>query len=144
MPTIYIRYVTQAELPKNAPANKEITGSFAPHGINGVSIAVALAEGAALQGLFLVILGAAGAYSSWCIQAAGAGILLRNWRKLIPIGILSGIWLILSLAAGAFQLGLWMVLGSTVFGLLLAWGGRRTDFGRQSLSQIFGLYRINR
>ena len=37
-----MRVPTQLASAKKAPENKAITGSFAPHGINGVSIAVAL------------------------------------------------------------------------------------------------------
>ena len=40
MPTKYIRGPTQASSAKNAPTKRAITGSFAPHGMNGVSIAV--------------------------------------------------------------------------------------------------------
>ena len=42
IPTKYIAAPTQALSPKNTPANSAITGSFAPQGIKGVSIAVAL------------------------------------------------------------------------------------------------------
>ena len=42
IPTRYIVGPTQEASAKNAPANSAITGSFAPHGINGVSMAVAL------------------------------------------------------------------------------------------------------
>ena len=42
MPTRYIVGPTHAASAKNAPANNAMTGSFAPHGIKGVSMAVAL------------------------------------------------------------------------------------------------------
>ena len=42
MPAKYIEVPTQALSAKKTPANNEITGSLAPQGINGVSIAVAL------------------------------------------------------------------------------------------------------
>ena len=42
MPTKYINVPTQGVSGKNAPTNNAITGSLAPHGINGVSMAVAL------------------------------------------------------------------------------------------------------
>ena len=42
IPTKYIDTPTQRLSPKNAPANNEITGSFAPQGIKGASIAVVL------------------------------------------------------------------------------------------------------
>ena len=40
IPTRYIVAETHQASAKNAPANNAITGIFAPHGINGVSIAV--------------------------------------------------------------------------------------------------------
>ena len=42
IPVKYISVLTQPALSKKAPANKEITGIFAPQGINGASMAVAL------------------------------------------------------------------------------------------------------
>ena len=42
IPTKYIRVPTQLASLKNAPAKRAITGSFAPQGIKGVSIAVVL------------------------------------------------------------------------------------------------------
>ena len=41
IPAKYISVPTQLALLKNAPANRPITGSFAPQGIKGASIAVA-------------------------------------------------------------------------------------------------------
>ena len=41
IPTKYINVPTHVASAKNTPANKAITGNFAPHGINGVNIAVA-------------------------------------------------------------------------------------------------------
>ena len=42
IPTKYISGLTHVESGKNAPTKSAITGSLAPHGINGVNIAVAL------------------------------------------------------------------------------------------------------
>ena len=42
IPERYITVLTQPAPSKNAPAKRAITGIFAPHGINGESIAVAL------------------------------------------------------------------------------------------------------
>ncbi len=105
----------------------------------GASLAVALADGAALQGFLIFLLGLAGAVSGWMIQGAGIGMLLADRRKCLPGLVLGGIWLLLSLFAGAFTLGFWMVLGLLLAGVLLGWGGRRTALGRQILSQTLGL-----
>ena len=42
MPARYMVGPTQLSSRKKAPANSAITGSFAPHGMNGVSMAVVL------------------------------------------------------------------------------------------------------
>ncbi len=42
IPTKYMSVPTHDASGKNAPTNNAITGNFAPHGMNGVSIAVAL------------------------------------------------------------------------------------------------------
>lgn len=107
----------------------------------GASLAVALAGGAALQVLLIILLGAFGAVSGWVIQDVGAGILLGSRKKLLPGLALSVIWLVLSLLAGAFSVGAWMLLGLWLAGLLLAWGGRRTELGRQTLTQVLGFER---
>ena len=41
MPTKYIIVPTQLAFGKKAPLNRAITGSLAPHGMNGVNMAVA-------------------------------------------------------------------------------------------------------
>ena len=105
----------------------------------GAGIAVALTQGAALQIFLMILMGALGAVSGWIIQSAGAGILLSSKEKTTPGLILCGIWLIVSIFAGAIDIGLIMCFGLLVAGILLAWGGRRTPIGRQILSQVLGL-----
>lgn len=110
----------------------------------GASLAVALADGAALQGLLILVLGIAGAVSGWLMQDFGKGVLLGNRRALaVSLGT-GGAWLLLGLLAVAVSIGFWMVAGLLTAGLLLAWGGRRTELGRQTLSQVMGLQRYLR
>ena len=110
----------------------------------GACLAVALAEGAALQGLLIFILGIAGAVSGWLIQGFGAGILVGHRRSLQTSLVLSCLWLLLGLIAGAFPVALKMVTILLAAGLLLAWGGRRTPLGRQTQAQVLGLQRYLR
>ena len=105
----------------------------------GACLAVALAGGAALQGFLIVLLGALGAVSGWHIQSFGTGILLWQRRSLRNSLLLSGLWLLLGLIAGAFPVALEMVGGLLIAGLFLAWGGRRTALGKQTQAQVFGL-----
>jgi hypothetical protein len=110
----------------------------------GGCLAVALAGGAALQGLLIFVLAIAGSVSGWFIQDFGAAVFLRHRRKRIASLVVSGFWLLLSLVADAFSVGLQMVGLLLVAGILLAWGGRRTALGRQTLAQVQGLKRYLR
>ena len=105
----------------------------------GACLAVALANGAALQGLLIFLMGALGGVSGWYMQDFGAGLILNHRRKLTVSLTLGGIWLLLGLLTGAFSVSLQMVGITFVAGLLLAWGGRRTSMGRQLQGQVLGL-----
>ena len=104
----------------------------------GVCIAIALGSGAVLQGLLILVLGLLGALSGWDIQRLGSCIFSYDRYKLgVALGM-CGFWLLLSLIAGAFLVGLWMVLGLVMAGLLLSWGGRRTALGKEAYGQVIG------
>ncbi len=107
----------------------------------GIGLAVALADGAALQGVLVVLMGAAGAFSGWLIQDIGSAIILPNLRKATPALTLCGAWLLLGLMCSASDVSLVMILGTVTAGLLLAWGGRRTEMGRVTLAKTMGLRR---
>ena len=107
----------------------------------GLAIAVAMANGAALQGLLMVVLGIAGAVSSWHIQKFGQGFLLRDQRLLKISLTLCVIWLLLGILCGAADVALMMTAFLLVAGILLAWGGRRTHMGRLVQMQTRGFVR---
>lgn len=132
-----------AELLKRWTGNPKVFRALAS-GIGlfgGAGLAVAMAGGAALQILLIILLGVLGAVSGWVIQDVGAGILLGSRKHWLSGVILGAVWLLVSLMAGAFTLGMWMVLGLCVAGLFLSWGGRRTGLGRQTLAQTLGFKR---
>jgi len=104
----------------------------------GVCIAIALGSGAVLQGLLILLLGVLGGLSGWYIQRLGSCILSHDRFKLTVALSLCGFWLLLGLIAGAFNVGLWMVLGLMIAGLLLSWAGRRTPLGREAYGQVVG------
>lgn len=107
----------------------------------GMAIAVAMADGAALQGLLLVLLGGLGALSGWYIQLSGSGFLLRSVRHLkLSLGLCS-VWLLLGLISDAMDAALLMVGTLLLAGLLLAWGGRRTAVGRLTQMHTLGFAR---
>ncbi len=105
----------------------------------GAGMGLALGSGAALQGVLVVLLGAAGGYSGWLIQLWSSGVGLRGKDKLYTGLALAGLWLLLGALAGEFVFGAWMVSGLLAAGLLLGWAGRRTEQGRQVQAQLQGL-----
>ena len=122
-------------------SGKPVVFRFLASGIGlfgGASLAVAMADGAALQGLLIVLLSVAGFFSGWYMQSIGAGLMLMDTRKIKISLLVSLSWLAFGLLAGDLQTALWMVAGLLLAGLLLAWGGRRTREGRQVLAQLLG------
>ena len=102
----------------------------------GIALGNVLGGGAALQDLWMILLAAAGCISAWFIQGWAYSLLLRERRRLwIALGCCAA-WLILSAAGAILQLGIWMVIGLLFFGLLLAFGGRRTSWGRLLCGQV--------
>lgn len=105
----------------------------------GASLAVAMADGAALQGVLLAVLSIAGLLSGWYIQGIGVGLLLGDSRRLkLSLGICLG-WLVLGMLSADVGTAFWMVAGLLLAGILLSWGGRRTRQGRVLLAQMMGL-----
>ena len=107
----------------------------------GVSVAMGLSAGAALQWLLIILLGALALLSCWHIQLWAAHLYTADRRPLYAALVLCGIWLILSAVAGVFAAGLGMVIWQLLIGFLAAIGGRRTPEGRQAMGQILGLRR---
>ena len=102
----------------------------------GIALGNSLATGAALQDLLTVVLAVAGGISGWMIQGWGYCLLLRERQKLwIALGC-CGLWLILGLAAGILPLCIGIVAGLLAAGLLTAFGGRRTQWGRLLCGQV--------
>lgn len=102
----------------------------------GVCLAMNLTELEVLQVLLAILLGAFGAVSAWKIQAGMYRVHLRDKRPLYQGLLLGGIWLILSALAGVFVIGLVTLLVQMLAGLAAAYGGRRSDMGRQNACDI--------
>lgn len=107
----------------------------------GVSVAIGMSTGAALQWLLVILLGAAALYSSYRIQNWAANLLVADRRELwVALGLCGG-WLMLGAVAGQFSAALGMALSQLAMGLLAALGGRRTLAGRQAMGEVLGLRR---
>lgn len=110
----------------------------------GISLAMTLFGGAALQGFFMVLFAILGAISAWFIQGWLCCLLLWDRRGLwTGLGSMA-LWLAIGLIAQQFTTALWTILGLALCGIFLGLGGRRTELGRQSMGQLLDLRRYLR
>ena len=105
----------------------------------GICVAVAMTGGAFLQGLLIFLLGICGGLSGWYVPKWAYSIAPFNGHRLRNCGLICAVWLLLGLLASAVSAAVYMVLGMVVAGLFLAMGGRRTNVGKQAISQTLGL-----
>ena len=112
--------------------------------LGGISLALSFANDTLWQVLLSILLGAFTAAASWVIQSGAHGLHLRR-RMTLLIGLLcSGLWLLLGIWADEWTVALIVVLLQWLSGLAAAYGGRRSDLGKQYMSQILGLRRYMR
>ena len=107
----------------------------------GISIAMNLVTGGLLGTLAAVVLGAFGAFGGWLIQDAMYHLHLRGRSRGSGALVISLVWLVLGAWSGAAAMGICMVLSQLLAGLAGAYGGRRSDLGRQTAQEILGLRR---
>lgn len=112
--------------------------------LGGVSMGMAFAHDTAWKIVLAIFLGILGTAAAWQMQSAAKGIFHR-WKLPLLIGFSCGLlWFLLSLLAGEWHTGLFVVLSQLFTGLAVAFGGRRTESGQQTMSEILGLRRFMR
>ena len=105
----------------------------------GICFAMNLIHRPGFQIFAAVLLGVLGVVTGWCIQGAMYRVHIRGKMRLyLGMGCAYG-WLILGLIAGVFWVGFFTVLAQLVLGLMVAYGGRRSDLGLYQAGQILGL-----
>ena len=112
--------------------------------ICGVCYAMNYASLAALRVILSVFLAAVGAVAGWVIQAGMYRIHLRDKFRLYLSLAVAVLWFLLGLGAGVWLIGLLSALSQLLAGLMVAYGGRRSELGRQNATQILGLYQYLR
>ena len=113
-----------------------IIGLFA-----GASAGDILGTDSIFQGLLVVLLSVLGLVSAWIIQEGFKHLHLRRKLPLwISLGV-SAAWLGLGLLAGEINVAAWNVAAQIIAGVAAAYGGRRTELGKQLMAQILGLRR---
>ncbi len=107
----------------------------------GISVGIALTIGAAAQAVWVFLMAVLGLAAAWLMQDWAGCLFLRDKTQLWIACAAAAVMLILSAIAGQFGTGLLVVLSQLMAGLMAAYGGRRTDAGKQDMAQILGLRR---
>ena len=109
----------------------------APFG--GLSLALNMMIDGFLGGLVTVLMVVFGLVSGWFIQCGGKCLHLRDKMGLYLALGLCGLWVLLGLVAGEPVIAILVAFGELLAGIMAAYGGRRSELGKQTLQQIYGL-----
>ncbi len=108
-------------------------------GISGIGIGAAFTANSVTLMLLIALLTST---LSLLLQSAGRSLLLRRGAPLW-IGLTGGlVWLVMAACAGSLAGAVVMVTLQLFMGILLAFGGKRTELGQQALVQLMGLRRF--
>ena len=111
----------------------------ASHLFAGVNVGMNMSSILAIQILLSVIFGALAAVTAWRIQEMAYRTHIRG-KLPVYIGFACILlWAVLGALAGQVWIPLGSAVGQLVLGYFAAYGGRRSDLGRVSASQILGL-----
>lgn len=91
--------------------------------------------------VFMLVLSFVGLICSWQIQGWPQGIFLHHRSRFYIAIVLCLLWLALGIAIGQFPLALGAVLLQVAAGFLAAFGGRRSEDGRNAMGQVLSLRR---
>lgn len=113
--------------------------ALAAAAFGGLSLALNMMIDGFFGGLVTVLMVLYGLGSGWLIQEGGKKLHLRDKGMLYLGLILCGVWLVLGFLAGEPVIALLVAAGELLAGIMAAYGGRRTELGKQMLQQICGL-----
>ncbi len=107
----------------------------------GVSMALSFAADTLWQVVLSVLLSALAVLICWQIHNGTASIHLRRRQAFYLALTGSALWLLLGIWAGEWVVAALMLLCQWLAGFAAAYGGRRSEPGRQLMSQVLGLRR---
>lgn len=107
----------------------------------GISIVVSWAFSPFLRVLLILIVGGFAVFSGWIIQTACQYLHLYNRYPLRNGLLCCGVWLLLGLLSGQLPLALCGIVSQIAAGIAGAYGGRRSELGKQTSQDILGLRR---
>lgn len=109
-------------------------------GLAALFSGVNLAGGLGIEGSFArLVMACAVAVLAWMIQGGVSGLLLRKKGRLLLGTICLAVWIGLGMAAGQWLVTVLMAAFQILAGGAVCFGGKRTELGKQALSQILGM-----
>ncbi len=105
----------------------------------GVSFGITVSQGGALQGFWIFIIALFGLLCGYLMQEPLRELFLRKSHKTV-IGLLAAaLWLLLGFSAGQLTTAAVVLVLQWLFGFMAFYGGRRTQTGSRSFSEVLGL-----
>ena len=110
----------------------------------GVSLATDFVTDTPWQIVLGIFLGLLTTIASWLIQSAAKSPYRQDRLPVLIAGAAAGLWLILSLFAGQWLVAVLVIAFQLLAGLATAFGGHRTQVGKQNMEELLGLRRYLR
>lgn len=107
----------------------------------GICLGLTLSAEAAVRWFPAMLMALFCGGGSWLLQNWSTGIFSHRRGSLIAALAVLTLWVILSAAGKTFWLDGWVIFGQLLAGLMASFGGRRTEAGRQAMSEALGLRR---
>lgn len=107
--------------------------------LDGISLAKAFTQELAWQIILGILLSAMGGWFAWQIQSGAYTVQLRRKFPLYRALAFSLIWLLLGVWSGEVGVVLFALAVQWLGGFAAAYGGKRTELGRETMGQIQGL-----
>ena len=112
--------------------------------VGGICLALAFVNDTAWRVILSILLSVLGSWIAWQIQsAAGAFLLRRKLPLVIAIGC-SLVWAVLCAWANEWPVAIFVLVTQWLAGFAAAFGGQRTETGKQTMAEILGLRRYLR
>lgn len=106
---------------------------------SGISLTTAFTADAGWRTVLYIVLGILGAAAAWLMQSAARSLHSRDKSPLLLALAAALIWLFISWTGGEMNVSLFVIPAQFLAGFAAAYGGRRTDSGKQVSAEILGL-----
>ncbi|MBQ6839211.1 MAG: DUF2207 domain-containing protein [Oscillospiraceae bacterium] len=110
----------------------------------GICLGLTLSAEAAVRWFPAVLMALFCGIGSWLLHNWWESIFTHRRGSLLAAVVVITLWVVLSIVAKTFWLDGWVIFGQLLVGLMAAFGGRRTEAGRQAMSEVLGLRRYLR